>query len=289
MNNLDWDDLRFFLAAARGGSLSAASRELNSNQPTVGRRIAALEHALGVRLFQRHPHGLTLTEEGQQILATASTMDQVAAGLTRVTRNEERLAGTVRIAAPEGLALSLIVPALAGFAEAHPELDLDVQPAVASADLVRGEADIAVRLYRPDVADLVVRRVREMEFGLYAAEKYLARHGVPGDVAELGAHRFISYGARLQTQEDHAWLLSLVPGARIVFRSDNTATRIAAAEAGFGLAVFPQLVTGPRLSRVLPALAAPAREIWLVVHRDLREVPRVRAVMDFLAQAIEAA
>jgi DNA-binding transcriptional LysR family regulator len=287
MNNLDWDDLRYFLAAARSGSLSAASRELGSNQPTVGRRIAALEQVLGFRLFQRHPHGLTLTEDGQRILEAATAMDDLAAGLARVMPQEGELGGTVRVAAPEGLAVALITPALAGFARAHPALDLVVQPAVTSADLVRGEADVAIRLYRPEVADLVIRRLRVMEFGLYAAEEYLSRYGVPRKLEELRAHRFISYGPQLQGQEDNIWLLSMVPDARMVFRSDSTLTRLAAAEAGFGIAVLPHMVAGDRLQRVLPGVTAPAREIWLVVHRDLKDIPRVRAVMEFLSEVIE--
>lgn len=292
MNNVDWDDIRYFLAAAHSGSLSAASRLLGSNQPTVGRRIASLEQSLGLRLFRRHRQGLALTDDGLRILESAMAMDAAAAGLQRAGPcADAELRGTVRIAAPEGLAVWLLAPALADLARTHPELDLVLQPSTASADLARGEADIAVRLYRPKAGDLVVHRLREMGFGLYASAKYLQRHGVPTSVAALNEHRLIAYGEQLSEHAENRWLVSLVANGRWVFKSDNTATRIATTEAGTGIAVLPHLLAAqfPSLQRILPDQEAPTRTIWLVVHRDLRHVARVRTVMEFLADVINRA
>lgn len=291
MNNANWDDLRIFLAAARGGSLSAASRALDSNQPTVGRRIAALEQALGLRLFQRHAQGLTLTEDGRRVLRAVEAMDDAAAALLRTPHSEAaESGGTVRIAAPEGIAVQVIAPALHAFMQRHPGLDLVLEPSAASADLVRGEADIAVRLYRPDAPDLVVRRVRDMEFGLYAAPDYLRRYGVPACADALSAHRFIGYGRQLAEHAENVWLTALTGQARYALCSDNTLTRLTAARAGLGIAVLPHLLIGESgLQRVLPELAPPPRTIWLVLHRDLQAVPRTRAVLEFLAGLLENA
>lgn len=291
MNNANWDDLRIFLAAARNGSLSAASRELDSNQPTVGRRIDALEQALGMRLFQRHPQGLTLTDEGRRILEIVEEMDRAAATLARQPQGGyEAVSGTVRIAAPEGLAVRVLAPALSGFARSHPDLDLILEPSSASADLARGEADIAVRLYRPSTQDLVVRRIRDMEFGLYASADYLQHHGVPAATAAMQQHRFIGYGEGLRDHPENRWLEALVGAARFALRSDNTLTRLMAARAGMGIAVLPQMLTaGTALERILPDIAPPSRTIWLVVHRDLQQVARNRLVLEFLADTLAAA
>lgn len=291
MNNANWDDLRIFLAAARSGSLSAASRTLDSNQPTVSRRITALEQALGLRLFQRHAQGLTLTEDGQRVLRAVENMDIAAAALARTPHGDPvALDGKVRIAAPEGLAVRVLAPALNEIAQRYPDLELVLEPSATSADLVRGEADIAVRLYRPDAGDLVVRRIREMEFGLYAAPEYLLRHGTPSTAADLHAQRFIGYGERLSDHPESSWLASLTGPAHYVLRSDNTLTRLTAACAGLGIAALPHLLIGTTgLRHVLPHLAPPPRTIWLVVHRDLQHASRTRVVLEFLTALLQSA
>ncbi len=286
MNNLDWDNVRYFLAAARSLSLSAASRALGSNQPTVGRRIDALETQLGVRLFQRHSGGLTLTEDGQRLLTAAEAMESGAAEVARASQADARaLAGTVRVAAPEGLGVSVLAPRLPELYARHPALDIVLEPAVASADLKRGQADIALRLFRPEASDLVSRRLGEMGFGLYASTDYLARHGVPETVEALRRHVFVGYGDELKQQAENAWLLELAKDARCVFRSDHTLARLSAIAAGVGIGVMPHIVMAMQAGcvRVLPRHEAPARTIWLVVHGDLRQVPRVRAVLEFIA------
>lgn len=291
MNRPNWDDIRFFLAAARTGSLAAASRELGTHQPTVGRRIDALEKRLGVRLFQRHAQGLTLTEEGQRILQAAESMGEAAAMLQRAGNFEdENIRGCVRIAAPSGLAVHVIAPWLPRLYERFPNLDIVLQPSASSADLTHGEADVAVRLYRPTAGELVVRRAGSMGFGLYGSHAYLQRHGTPPGPADLPQHLFVGYGAQLRQHDESAWLESLSGNARYPLRSDDTHTRLAAAESGIGLAVLPHVLAqrSPHLQRVLPAVEAPPRTIWLVVHRDLRRLARVRAALDWLEETFAA-
>lgn len=285
MNKMDWDDIRFFLAAARTGSLAAASRQLGSHQPTVGRRIDGLEKRLGVRLFQRHAQGLTLTEEGRRIMQAAESMGEAAATLQRASSFEdEDIRGSVRIAAPSGLAVHVIAAKLPQFHVCFPNLDVVLQPSVSSADLTHGEADVAVRLYRPTAGELVVRRAGNMGFGLYGSPDYLQQHGTPQSTADLSQHCFIGYGEQLRHLEESCWLESITEGARYLLRSDDTHTRLAAAESGVGLAVLPHVLVqrSSQLQRILETEDAPPKTIWLVVHRDLRHVARVRAVLDWL-------
>lgn len=291
MNKLDWDDIRYFLAAARTGSLAAASRQLGSHQPTVGRRIDNLEKHLGARLFQRHAQGLTLTEEGHHIMQAAEAMGEAAATLQRASKFEdEEIRGCIRIAAPSGLAVHLIAPALPQFHEQFPRLDAELQPSISSADLTHGEADVAVRLYRPSANDLVVRRAGTMAFGLYGAPAYLRQHGTPRNVADLSGHHFIGYGAQLCQLEENRWLESMTGDACYLLRSDDTHTRLAAAEAGLGLAVLPTFLARrpTQLQQILKTVKAPRKNIWLVVHRDLRHLARVRAALDWLDDLFKA-
>lgn len=291
MNKMDWDDIRFFLAAARTGSLAAASRQLGSHQPTVGRRIDGLEKRLGVRLFQRHAQGLTLTEEGQRIMQAAESMGEAAATLKRASNLEvEDIRGSVRIAAPSGLAVHVIAARLPQFHERFPNLDVVLQPSVSSADLTHGEADVAVRLYRPTAGELVVRRAGNMGFGLYGSPAYLQQHGAPQSTADLPQHCFIGYGEQLRHLEESCWLESITEGARYLLRSDDTHTRLAAAESGLGLAVLPHVLVqrSSQLQRVLETEDAPSKTIWLVVHRDLRHMVRVRAALDWLDEVFVA-
>jgi DNA-binding transcriptional LysR family regulator len=292
MNNIDWNNIRYFLAAARTHSLSAASRALDSNQPTVGRHIDALEAQLGVRLFQRHSTGLTLTEDGQRLLASAELMEEGAAVMLRASqRDPTTLAGTVRIAAPEGLGVSVLTPGLPDLYQRYPLLDIVLEPSAASADLKRGQADIALRLYRPTSVDLVSRRLCEMGFGLYASTDYLERSGSPESVGSLHQHAFIAYGDELGSQEENCWLEELMGRGRCLFRSDNTLARLSAVSAGVGIAVMPHLLMATQINcvRILPQLAAPSRTIWLVVHGDLRHVARIRVVMDFIGELFQEA
>lgn len=287
MNKLDWDDIRYFLAAARTGSLAAASRQLGGHQPTVGRRIDGLEKRLGVRLFQRHAQGLTLTEEGQRIMQAAESMGEAALTLQRATGFEDpEIRGNVRIAAPSGLAVHLIAPNLPRFHERFPGLNVELQPSISAADLTHGEADVAIRLYRPTAGELVARHAGEMHFGLYGATAYFQQHGMPENAADLPAHLFIGYSEQLRHLEENCWLEAVAGNARFVLRSDDTHARMAAAGAGLGLTVLPHFLALqlPQLQQILSTEDVPSKPIWLAVHRDLRQVPRVRAVLDWMEE-----
>jgi DNA-binding transcriptional LysR family regulator len=283
MNMMDWDDIQYFLAAARTGSLAAASRQLGRHQPTVGRRIDSLEERLGVRLFQRHSSGLTLTEEGRRIMKSAEVMGEAAASLQRVG-SLDGICGSIRIAVPNGLAVHLVAPNLPQFHERFPDIDVILQVSAFTANLTHGEAEVAIRLFRPTDEDMVVRHVGNMSFGLYGATKYLQQYGVPENVAALPNHFFIGYGEQLQHLEENCWLSAAAGDARFILRCDEVFTRLAAADAGLGLAMLPHILAqrSLQLQRVLEAEELPSKPVWLAVHRDLRHLPRVRVVLDWL-------
>lgn len=286
LNEPNWNDLRFFLAAAEAGSLSAAARLLGSNQPTVGRHIGALENDLGVKLFQRHPNGLVLSQEGAAVLEQVQLMQNGVQGIRRLIEGDyAELRGSVRMALPEGLCNALVVPRLVDFQRRYPDLALILNVSASSANLTRGEADVALRLYRPDEDDLVVRGLGSMEMGLYASREYLARQGTPDETGELADHRLIGYGDALERMPEQQWLLQHAPRERpFTLRSDSTSARLRATACGLGLSIQPCLIaeTDPALVRVLPGACIPSHEIWLAFHRDLRHVLRVRVVVDFV-------
>ncbi|PWV58714.1 LysR family transcriptional regulator [Plasticicumulans acidivorans] len=290
MTQPDWDDYRYFLATAQTGSLSGAARELRTNQPTVGRRIAALEDVLGVRLFHRHARGMSLTEAGARMLQSVQTMDEAAMAASRaVTGEDSSLAGTVRISAPESVGGLFLAPRLGRLARRYPAIEVVLQLTSATVDLLRNEADIAVRLFRPTAADLVARRIGLIPFALYASPRYLTEAPSLAELSELAAHPQISQGDELAHTPEAIWQAEHAPGARSAMRSASAFARAGAAAAGLGIALLPRCVGDlwPGLQRVLPGEGPPPREAWLVVHKDLRYVARIRVVLDFLAEIFE--
>lgn len=288
MNNLNWDGLRFFIAAAEGGSLTAAAKVLGSNQPTVGRHINALESELGMKLFQRSVKGLTLTEEGGQLLEHCREIESQIVKIERTIRGEKVISGTVRVALPEGLCLEVLTPHLPQFYLDYPNIRLIMNVSSNTADLTRGEADIAIRLFRPSESNLVVRHLGEMGMGLYASPTYIGSFGTPASVDDLAHHRVITYGDRLSALPENRWLIEHSSPALQVLCSDSTSTRLKATQAGVGIAIQPHLFTRtpPRLVPFLKEIALPGHDMWLVYHRDLRQVARIRTVIDFIVSHV---
>ena len=290
MHTPDWDDYRYFLATAQTGSLSGAARELRTNQPTVGRRIAALEEVLGVRLFHRHARGMSLTEAGARMLHSVQTMEEAALAAGRaVTGEDASLAGTVRISAPESIGSLFVAPRLGRLNGRYPAIQIVLQLTAHTADLLRNEADIAVRLFRPTAADLVARRVGQVPFALYASPKYLNAAPALVAPADLAQHPQIGYDDEYVHLPEAEWQAGYARGARWSLHSNSAFARAGGAAAGMGVALLPSVVgeIWPGLVRVLPNDAPEPREAWLVVHKDLRYVARIRVVLDFLAEIFE--
>src|SRR5262249_14480047 len=189
-----WDDVRFFLAAARAGSLSGAARVLGVGHVTVGRRLAFLEKRLGVKLLNRTPDGYAVTSAGQAILRQSAAMEAAALDLERAAAGRDLLAaGSVRMTTTEALAYRIIVPAIASLRESHPDLHVVVLAGVRSLDIARREADLAVRFARPTASEVVFRSLGKVGFSLYASRRYIAEHGRPERGKGLGGHQLITF------------------------------------------------------------------------------------------------
>lgn len=273
----DWDDIRLFLELAREGSLSAAARRLKVDHSTVARRVTALEKRLDLRLFDRLARGYVLTEEGEALLGTAERMETEALALQRQASGRPGLQGNVRISTTPMLASLFLLPRLVEFRQQHPDIRIALSGSNRVVDLNRREADLALRLTKPSESGLIARRLGTVGFGLYAGSDYLAATK-PKD------HGFIGYDGTLGQISQQRWMEQQLRGRSIIFLCSDMATMYHAACAGMGVAVLPHFAatTEPRLRRVPAETEAPDRDVWLLVHPDLRRAPRVRAAMDFM-------
>jgi DNA-binding transcriptional LysR family regulator len=277
---IDWDDLRVFAALARAGSLSAAARELGVDHATVGRRVAALERALGLRLIDRLPRRAPLTPRGLAVAAAAAPMEAAAVAVERLARLARRPAANVRVSAPPALAAYVVAPRLAAFQRAHPEVTIALSGAPGAAALDRGEADVAVRMGRPEETGLVAKRIGRARFALYAAPE-VAR--TPRD-----AWRFIGFEAALDHVTSQRWLKALTGGRELAFRASDLFSQAQAARAGLGVVALPRFVGhgDPWLVELSVEPAPPTQDLWLLVYPDARRAAATRAVTAFLAETV---
>jgi DNA-binding transcriptional LysR family regulator len=251
--------------------------------------MAALEERFQTELFRRTPRGLELTEAGEAILEPARQMAQgVHAVELAVTGRDLALAGTVRITATESLGVEWLTPALAAFQVDHPAIEIQVVIDNANLNLLRREADIALRLARPRQADLVGRKLGRLAFGLYASHGYLEGAGRPLELEDLRHHRGVGFDESLRHRGPGAWLEDVLGRGRIVYRANSTRAQLAAIRAGWGIgghsAIFAEPF--PELERVIPEQEL-RLDLWLVTHAGLRRSARIRAVFDFLAERFE--
>jgi DNA-binding transcriptional LysR family regulator len=278
-----WDDLRIFLAAFREGSCAAAGARLGVNQSTISRRISALETELGVRLFDRTPEGLVPTAAAEEIVPRAELFEVTAAELIGAIEGlDTRPGGVVRIASPVSIASELLAPALPAFLEEQPGLRLELIVGDAIVDLSRREADLALRFVRPDRGDLLVRRVGTLRFAVFGSKTYLDVHR--GQRAEDLA--WLDWDTTQAQLPDAAWRHAEFPGIEPVLRTNNVGVRLRATRAGLGVSVLARSLAA-RYSELealedLPAI--PDIPVWLVGHRALRNLPRIKAVWAFLEE-----
>ena len=284
---LDWDTYRYFMTVVEKGSLSAASRFLGVSQPTVGRKLRELETRFDVRLFQREIHGYALTEAGVSIVelcrgmaAKAKDIEQAIAGYDRSKT------GQVRITTAVGLGTYWLAPRLSMLKADHPSIDLQLMVSTSLADLMRHEADVALRVGNPGCDDLVGRKIGAVSFGIYGARTYLERHGEPIELGELKDHSIIESTGGIADLPQARQLRDVSRGARIGLQCDSMPMQISAACAGSGLVALPQYVarTIPDLQRVLASSFDLTLDLWLLTHRDLKSMARIRTVLDFIAK-----
>jgi DNA-binding transcriptional LysR family regulator len=269
-----WGDVRFFLAVARAGSLSAAARVLGVGHVTVGRRIAFLEKRLGVTLLHRTPDGFAVTPAGDAVLRQCIAMENAALELERVAAGRDSLAaGSIRLTATEALARQVIAPAIAELRKNHPDLRIDLAVGVRSLDIARREADLAVRVGRPSGSGLVCRKLGEVGYSLYASDAYLAEHGMPQRGKGLAGHHLITFtGAPAATSP--FFMNESLDGARVALRCDNPLVQLQAAANDIGIAELASFLGDDcsDLVRVWPNEPPALRSAWLVMHEDLRRI-----------------
>src|SRR5262245_12351297 len=281
---LDWEDVRYFVALARHGTLSATARALRVNHATVARRIASLETLFGRALFNRRAKGYVLTAEGQAVLEAASAMDEAALSVLRRLDARTELSGVVRLAAGRVLAERFLIDRLRAFHERYPAIDLEVIGGSRIVSLAKREADVALRYGSPKDSELVARRMATITFGLYASPAYR-------DKLNAGQPpTFIGFDEESDFIAEAKWLADQFGGRRFSFRTDSQTTQAAAARAGYGIALLPRYIVAahePDLVEVSMGGRLPERDVWLLVRRDLRSVPRVRALTDYLAELFQ--
>ncbi|WP_437575513.1 LysR family transcriptional regulator [Sorangium sp. So ce887] len=284
-----WELYRSFLAVVRERSLSGAGRALGLSQPTIGRHLQALEEALGISLFTRSQRGLDVTPAAVALVPYAEAMASAESALRRAVSGEEHeLRGSVRITASEMLGTEVLPAALAAFREAHPRIAVELVLSNRNQDLLRREADIAVRNVRPTQSALVTRKLGVLHVGLHAHPRYLKVHGTPYTLEQLRDHPLIGFDkqpAQLELPE------LPIPVTRDIFsfRCDNEVGQYAALRAGFGIGVCQvALAKRDRLVRVLPDALEFEFGVWVVMHRDLKTHRRVRLMFDHLVRHLQA-
>jgi DNA-binding transcriptional LysR family regulator len=287
---LDWNDLRYFIAVARDGSTLAAARKLQTSQTTVARRIAALEQALGIPLFDKRQAGYSLTPAGTELLVAAGKVETSAEAFAEAASAHTRgVTGSVRITSEDIYALSLISPYLRELHEAHPDIIVEVDTTSSLRDLGAGEADIALRSSSHEQpAGLVGRRLCVDDWTLYCSRDYAERHGQPTSVRELKRHAIVGGGGDKLWHHFQAWLKDLGLEDRVAMHHASSTGLLTAIRSGFGVSVLPCVVgdADPDLIRCLPPKEGHGRTLWLFTHERVRHEPRVRAVIDFLYERL---
>lgn len=287
MDAMDWDDVRFFLAAAQAGSLSVAARMLGVSVATVGRRVERLEESLGVPMLHRGPHGVTLSAEGEVMLERAHSVEQAVHDLWRAShmqRGGEEIMGTVTISMINSMVHMLLNVRLAAFLEQHPGLELTMRGEPHKAQLATLEADIVVRASRPQESDAVARRVMQLGYGVYAHPEYLER-GVE-QVDKEPVYHVVSYVTQLARTPEMLWLREHYATHRWSLRLNTMVEIVAAVKAGVGVGLIPHVLATEELVCLERASGFGMREIWVATHRDLQHVPRVRVVMDYIIEVL---
>ncbi|MGP0092094.1 MAG: LysR family transcriptional regulator [Xanthobacteraceae bacterium] len=279
----DWEDLKHFAVFAREGTLSAAAGVLGVDHATVARRIAALEASVEVKLVDRRSRSYSLTAEGKRVAEIAAGMEAAAFDVGRVAQAAKPgLHREVAISAPPSLSISVIAPQLSKLRARHPGITIKLTGEKRTASLNRREADVALRLSRPTEPGLISRRIGSFAFGLY---------GAPAYIKATSGHSlvFIAYDRSMDDSPQQQWLYAVAAGRQIVLRTNDLENQAAAARAGVGLATLPRFLgDGDPTLQAYEVRGKPvSRDVWLVVHRDLRQVPAIRAVMEFLTDCVK--
>ncbi|VBD35217.1 LysR family transcriptional regulator [Burkholderia pseudomallei] len=290
-SEIGWELYRSFLGVLREGSLSGAARALGLTQPTVGRHVAALEAALRVPLFTRSSSGLMPTDVALALRAHAEAMESTADALARAaTSFGEDVRGVVRISASDVVGVEVLPPIVARLRQRHPALTIELALTNCVQDLLRREADIAVRMTRPGQTQLIARHIGGIELGLHAHRDYLARCGTPRDAGELVRHALIGHDRPTAFIRQIAKSFPGFDRGAFALRTDSDLAQLALIRCGAGIGACQAALAkrDPALVRVLPKAFAGRLDMWVTMHEDLRGSPRCRAAFDALAEGLDA-
>src|SRR6185312_265053 len=286
MQELDWNLIRSFVAVARTGSLSAAARQLGSSQPTLGRHIAELEQATGLKLFRRGRAGYELADGGLALVERAEQVSDRANAFLRAAlgASTEDVSGMVRIAASEVVAAYVLPPIIARLGEAEPSIEIEIVASNQVENLLRRDADIAIRMVEPAQQDLIARKVTDIPLCACAAVSYLDRRGRPKSLEELPKHDLIGFDRSPDIIDAFTAFGLRLDRHAFRFRADNQIVGWEAVRAGNGIGFgqLPLAVGDPQVEVILPDMPLPDLPVWLAMHRDVRTSARIRRVVDFL-------
>ena len=288
-SNIGWELYRSFLGVLDHGSLSGAARALGVAQPTVGRHVAALEKSLGLSLFTRSQTGFLPTEAAQSLRMYAESMRSTVAALERAAASQgSGVSGSVRVTASDVVGVEILPPIIARLRDHHPGLAVELALTDRVQDLVRREADIAVRMMRPRQGLLVARRVGQVMLGLHAHQNYLSRRGTPKSIADLADHALIGFDEITAFIREAGKKFSVWRRETFAMRTDSALAQLALIRSGAGIGVCQAAIAqrDDKIVRILPKQFALPLETWVTMHKDLRNSPRCRVTFDALVEEL---
>ena len=285
LSDFDWTDLHTFLQIVRKGTIVAAAERLRLDVTTVRRRLAALEAAVGIRLFMKNGRSLQLTADGERIYSIASRMEELGNEIGHDATDAAReLVGVVRVSSMEGFGSLFLAPRLSEFVSRHPQLSVQLVSSQHILNLADREADVSINMVCPQRGRLAVRKLAQYSVGLFGSARYLEAAGMPRSLRDLKDHTFITYVDDLISVPPVRWLLDVIEKPKTRFTCTSIIAQLEATRAGAGLAMLPYFMAGGEkdLVRIMKAEINIVRNWWLVVHQDLQSVPRIRAAIDFI-------
>ena len=288
--NLNWDDMRFFLALCRTHSFVSAAQELKVTHTTVARRITALEDSLQTQLFHRTEKGCQLTPAGEELLPFAEKLESTAVNLEeRIAGKDNQLSGCIRIGTPDGIGNCYLATRLSKFQVNHPALEVELIPVPMYYSLSKREIDILVTVQRPKAGNFIARKLTEYKLGLFATKEYLENRKQIHRREDLRGHRFIGYIDDLLFDQDLRFMDEFYPGVTPIFRTSTVIAQLNAVVAGAGIGVIPFFMAHAEkdLIPVLPEQTI-ERAYWLQVNPDSRQIARVRITIDFIVDQIRS-
>lgn len=287
---MDWDDVRVFLAVARGGQILGASKRLGLNHATVGRRVTSLESALNTQLLVRRTNGCELTQAGEEFMLYAERIEaEMLSARSALGDVDETISGTVRIGAPDGFGVSFLAPKLSLLAEMHPDLKVQLVPVPRAFSLSRRDADIVVSVELPDQGRLIAKRLVDYTLGLYASRSYLATRPPPRTLGELPGHRLVGYVEDLITNGSLHYAPELARDWQANFEISSALGQVAAVRAGAGIGILHTYIAREHeeLVAVLPSHTI-KRAYWLSYHESVRTIRRIKVVSDFISEMVSS-